>query len=254
MTDLTLGRLEPPRSSAWRLTPVRLRSGEQAGLLSWTEPLIHVASGQPVGFRFARMLWSSAGRPLTALERDRLPPGEAADYDAATVGLLQTDLAQDPDGKGLALLPLGFMGLANPSARLRLASVLGVFSDQARKRTAVEIEDLAVGTPRERIMEAVNFVRPYCRAVVVRTPPIRAALEGLRGAGLRGVSLDASGLDSKPGEVFGRLKLLRDRSRNIAPDVFALGLADETMADLAISAGAALISLRPERQVLAQTG
>ena len=244
----------PTPIGTWLRTPIRLGSGLEVSLTSWTESVTHVRAQRRIGARLARQVTSPEGRLLTPSERDRLEPLELAELDTATLATARGGLARERRAGGLALLPVSFPAFANAQARLRLLQALAGLSREERGALVLEVEDLAPGVPASRIVEAFGFIRPFARAVMVRSSTARMAVEALRNARVQGLALDAAGLDGKPGEVFGRLKLLRERSQGIAPDILALGLPSPALAPLAVAAGASWYSVRPDADALAQTG
>ena len=144
------------------------------------------------------------------------------------------------------LAPASFFAVATASARNRLVAELSTFRPEDRNALMFEIEHLALGTPLDRIKEALDSLRPYCRGLIVRCGPTRAAVEALRGCPTRGLSLDLDGVNGRAGEAFGRLKLLCERSRGVAPDVMALGLPPTIPPQVMVAGGATFYSLRPE--------
>jgi hypothetical protein len=256
---------EPPADAAgtraasaptWIRTPIRLGSGLQLSLTTWTEPVSHVRSAdRSIGVRLARELSHLGDRPLTLAERDRLQPVEHAELDLASLARAQPVLSEARRSGGVLFLPLSFAAFANGAARMRLNRGLAALDPVERSALVLEVEDLAPGTPPSRIVETIGFMRPLARAVMVRSCGTRAAVEALRDARVQGVVLDAAALAERPGEVFGRLKLLRDRSRGIAPEVLAFGLVDPALATAATAAGATLYSVRPPAPLpLAEAG
>lgn len=235
----------PGGCSSWRLLPIIFNSGLTVELASWIEPVLHVRGARQVGIRFARQLSHQRGRRLTPVERDRLEPQEQAELDVAMLDRARTALA-DPRHQGsLVVLPLSFTGFSNGPARLKLTRVFSELSAADRASLILEIHDLQLGTPASRIVETIGFMRPYSRALIVRRTPVRSGLEALREARVRGVSLDDDGAPHQAGQVFGQIKLLRERSREIAAEVMAFGLDSIAMTQIAAAAGATFHSLRP---------
>lgn len=234
-----------PPPDAWRVTAVRSLSGRELKVASWGETLRHVRMAQPVGLRIAREITELNGRPLTAADRDALTPVNASELDLATLSHVRDALERWGDRAGFIVAPVSFRALASGAARLRLLEGCRALTPLDRARLIVELEDVEIGVPVSRIVETVGYLQSYTRGVVVRSSPVRASVERLRDVRVLGVALDAAGLDGRPGEIFGRLALLSDRSRGVVPDVFALGLPSEQSAAMVTAACGGFYSVRP---------
>lgn len=232
-------------AKAWRRREIALRWGLKASLTSWTETLQHVRWHTDVGCRLARETLGELGRPLTRGERERLSAQEHADLDMIMFERAREVLTVERGSGGLLLAPVSFFTVATASSRSRLISVLAGLRPEERTALMFELEDVALGTPVERVKETLDALRPYCRGVVVRCEPMRAAVEALRGCAIRGLSLDLEGVNGRAGEAFGRIKLLSERSRGVVQDVMALGLPPSVPPQIMIAGGANFHSVRP---------
>lgn len=240
-------------SAAWPTRPVRLRSGQDLRLCVWTEPLHHVRRPDSVGLRFARDVTDARGRSLSASEREALTPLDAAELDLATLEQVREGMIDWGARAGLFVAPLSFSAAANAPARMRLRHLLDEVDEIDRERLILEVETVPSDVPSSRIVETVGLLQRFVRGVVVRTAPVRSALERLRPAPLLGVAPDEAALAGRPGEVFGCLKLLADRARGIAPEVFVLGLPAPELSTLVAATTAGFFSVRPQPEPLRQT-
>lgn len=229
-----------PASDAWVRTPITLGSGRPLTLVTWREPVWHARSGRCIALRTARRLLSASGRALSPAERERLEPREHLQVDLATLELV------DWAAGGVVLLPVSFAAFAHSASRLSLTSALAHKRAETSAALLFEIEDLAEGTPASRITEAFGCMRPFARALMVRCEPTRQFVESLRGAGARGVCVDPAKLDGSPGDLFGRVRLLRQRAEGVAGEVLALELPSPELAAVAVAAGAGFYSIRPD--------
>lgn len=73
--------------------------------------------------------------------------------------------------------------------RLMLQDRMKSFAGGVRERIVIELGDCADGMPQSRMVELVNAVKPYCRAVIARVAGDAPPMAKWRDAGLSGVAI-----------------------------------------------------------------
>jgi hypothetical protein len=171
---------------------------------------------------------------------------EAADLeevDVASFAYAAAILGEDGDGR--LQIPVSFVTLATQRARERLLRLTDQVRETMRTAAMIEIRDLDA-VPSSRLMEVAGLVRGLCVAVIGRVRPSRAALEAIRGCGLRGVSVEAKWLGLQLSDPAGRMNAFAGAVRDIGPDIQVHDLPSTGMVDLAAAAGFSHATVAPE--------
>jgi hypothetical protein len=111
--------------------------------------------------------------------------------------------------------------------------------DPARLRRSVMLElvDVDLGTPAARLAEVAALVGQLSRGVAARVQAARNALEPLRGARLRALTLDVRELGWDSLRLEALLRVMGEQMRGKAPALIAQGLGGEAWLDRARAAG-----------------
>ena len=171
---------------------------------------------------------------------------EAADLEEIDVASFAYAAAiLEEDGGERLQIPVSFVSLATQRARERLLRLTDSVRETMRTAAVIEIRDLDA-VPPSRLMEVAGLVRGLCIAVIGRVRPSRAALEAVRGCGLRGVSVEAQRLGLQVPDPVGRLNAFAGAVRDIGPDIQVHDLPSACMVDMAGAAGFSHATVAPE--------
>jgi len=171
---------------------------------------------------------------------------EAADLEEVDVASFAYAAAiLEGDGDARLQVPVSFVTLATQRARERLLRLTDSVRETMRTAVIIEIRDLDA-VPSSRLMEVAGLVRGLCVAVIGRVRPSRAALEAIRGCGLRGVSVEAKWLGLQLSDPAGRMNAFVGAVRDIGPDIQVHDLPWAGMVDLAAAAGFSHATVAPE--------
>lgn len=166
--------------------------------------------------------------------KPRLEPLDILKLDAATLqrGL---ELLRNA-GPGAVVSPACWSTISNSRGRFSLLCA-GLDSDPDTTRLLVEVLAAPTGLDVSLLDGMCSHVEAQRRGVLLRANGDPAALARLRGAGLKGVSLDLSGqsLDTAIGRQ-AAMRLIVE-ARRVAPSVMVLGVP-ASMAEEAAQAGA----------------
>ena len=164
-------------------------------------------------------------------------PADLEEIDVATfayaAALLEAAFGEDAER---LRVPVSFASLATQRARERLLRLTDSVREPMRTTAVIEIRDLEA-VPPSRLTEVAGLVSGLCVAVTGRVRPSRAALEAVRGCGLRGVSVDAARLGLARSDPAARLAAFAAAAREIGADLLVHDLPSVGMVDLAAAAG-----------------
>jgi hypothetical protein len=177
----------------------------------------------------------------------RAEAAELEEVDVAAFALMATLIEeQATHGGPLALhVPVSFTTLATQRARQRLLSITQSIREPMRNAVVLEIEGLNGGVPPSRLVEVVGLIRSLCVGVTGRVAPNRAALQAVKGCGLRGVTTWAPLLAVHQPEAGARLRAFVAAARDVSPNLTLHGLPNAGMLDLAAGAGFSYASVAP---------
>jgi hypothetical protein len=175
---------------------------------------------------------------------------EASDFeeiDVATMAYVSTLMEEHmAQGGTLALhVPITFATLATQRSRERLLRLIRPALEAMRTAMLIEIDGLDSGVPPSRLIEVVGLVRSLCAGVLGRVRPTKAALEAVRGCGLRGLVVEAPWLGLTAGGGAARMKAYATMAREVAPNILIHGLPLPEMVDEAAAAGFTHASVAP---------
>lgn len=175
---------------------------------------------------------------------------EASDLeemDVATFAYAATLLDEhERQGGALTLhVPVHFSTLATLRARERLVRMTRPVREAMREVLLIEICGLDAGVPPSRLIEVVGLVRSLCAGVLGRVRPTRAAMDAVRGCGLRGLVAEAGMLIQPHHDPSARLKAYATFAQHIAANVLVHDLPEAGMVDQAAAAGFTHASVTP---------
>ena len=224
----------PNGPAAWRPSVVTLEPLQRKPFdlrLSLT-PVWDLRSGLIDGSMITRL-----GAPAAAT------PADLEEMDVASFAYAAAILEED--GAERLRLPVSFVTLATQRARERLLRLTDSVRETMRGAAVIEIGELDA-VPSSRLMEVAGLIRGLCVAVVAKARPSRAALEAVRGCGLRGVSVDAARLGLQVSDPAARLGAFAAAVRDIGPDMLVHDLPSAGMVDLAAAAGFSHATMAPD--------
>jgi len=228
---------KPPLAGRWTLKPVRPPKQSPFDLRISVEPVWNLRRGLITSF---------------LLERTGAPPdAQAAVHEevdmavcAYAAGVLDEHTRQ---GGALTLhVPVHFTSLATQRTRLRLLSLTQGVRQSMRQAMLLEICGLDAGVPPSRLIEVIGLVRSLCAGVLGRVRPSRAALEAVRGCGLRGVVIEAPLLSPQVADGEMRMKAFVAAAQTLSPNLIIHGLVNPKLIDLAATAGFSHASAAPD--------
>lgn len=184
--------------AAPKIVMIRRPDGSQIEAAFWLEPVWKVSRECVVSFTVE----------MAAFEIDeaggRVPMDEASMTTRCGASLVQkamefaretTERAGAGDGGvswGLHL-PIPFDAVSHSTTRMTVLAELKKLSTAGwRDRLFLELTGTPPGLPQVRLSEIVAQLKPYGRAVMVRTPPIPPDLRGWARSGLTGVVMPAA--------------------------------------------------------------
>lgn len=185
------------------------------------------------------------------MARTGVSPGadaaELEEIDVAAFALMATLIEeQATHGGPLALhVPVSFTTLATQRARQRLLSITQSIREPMRNCVVLEIDGLNGGVPPSRLVEVIGLIRSLCIGVTGRVAPNRAALQAVKGCGLRGLTIWAPLLAVHQPEAGARLRAFVAAARDVSPNLTLHGLPNAAMLDMAAGAGFSYASLAP---------
>lgn len=187
------------------------------------------------------------------IDRETVPgvsdPTDQLHVDAAVLGYAVSLLHEKTARSGrLTLhLPISYSSVASVKARDATLRMIRHLHETARETLLIEIDHLDAGIPPSRLLEVVSLIKPFCLGVLGRVRPTRKALDAVRGCGLKGLVLDASGgIGRTPAEDAIVLRAFVEAGHSIAPNLIVHGLADPVMIDIAKAARLTHASLKPK--------
>ncbi len=190
-------------------------------------------------------VWSLKRGIITSFVLDRAgappdaPPAVHEEIDMAVfayaAGLMDEQKRQMGD---LALhVPLHFTSLATQRTRLRLLSLTQPVRETMRRAMLLEICGLTAGVPPSRLIEVIGLVRSLFAGVLGRVRPSRAALEAVKGCGLRGVVVEAPLLAPQGPDGETRLRAFAQAAQGLSPNLVIHGLPAQSLIDTAAATG-----------------
>jgi len=133
---------------------------------------------------------------------------------------------------------ISFSSISAPKNRTKILQLVHALAERQRKLLVIEILNIDTNTWASRITEVVGFLKPHCRAVILRLPPRYRYLGELKQAGVFAVGLDVSELKLKEANIFEELDSLCALADQTKIKVFLSGVNSMSIASSAVSAGA----------------
>ena len=166
--------------------------------------------------------------------KPRLEPADVMKLDAATLARGLELLTQA--GPGAVVSPVCWSTIASPRGRFALLYA-GLEGRPEATRLLVEVLAPPPDLDADTLDNCTSHIEAQERGLLLRAAPDLSALHQLEGAGLKGVSLDLTGLDFDT--AIGRqcAQQVMVAARRVAPSVMVLGLP-ASLAEEAAAAGA----------------
>jgi hypothetical protein len=183
---------------------------------------------------------------VTMIESGKLVPSRAfdklADEDIAFIDratLQYAALFADSIGQSQPplILPASFRTMAGRKGRSALIGAPGLGAERLKAGLCVELIDIGPGTPSGRLTEVVGLVSQVCRGVFGRLQPARDALAPVRGARLKGLTLDVGELGLSDPHLTALMKGIALQARGKSASLMALGLPSDAWLEIAHMAG-----------------
>ncbi|WP_296817166.1 hypothetical protein [Brevundimonas sp.] len=198
-------------------------------------PLFDLRRRAPAGVHLSRSL--SRAFPVSGPfggGKPRLEPADVMKLDAATLqrGL---DLLRNT-GPGAVVSPACWSTIASPRGRFSLLYA-GLKGHPDATRLLVEVLAAPPDLEAETLQSCMSHIEAQQRGLLLRSPPDLSTLHRLESAGLKGVSLDLTGLDFDTAIGRQAAQQVMVAARRVAPSVMVLGLP-ASLAEEAASAGA----------------
>lgn len=157
-------------------------------------PMWHVRRNAIGTFHCTAALPVVGGKAIVGNILESASPGLIAMVDAMTLDRVARDIEAllAKGHKALLSLPVHFETLANRKLCREFINVCRRLSDPARQHLMFELSDLPDGVPIARLMELLASIRPFCRAVNLRTRLRTPRLDGLEHGHLYAVGIAMS--------------------------------------------------------------
>jgi hypothetical protein len=219
---------KPPLAGRWKMVPLRPPKQTPFDLRISVEPVWNLRRGLITSFLVERIGASPEAAAAVHEEVD------------AAVFAYATSLLHEHTHQGGSLtlhVPVQFTSLATQRTRLRLLSLTQAVRDAMRQTVLFEICGLDAGVPPSRLIEVIGLVRSLCAGVLGRVRPSKAALQAVRGCGLRGLAIEAPLLSPQTLDGDVRMKAFVSAAQSICPNLVLHGLPTGHMVDAAAAAG-----------------
>lgn len=193
------------------------------------EHLISLKHGVTAALRIEPTVSEGAtGRVIPARQFRLLDDEDLAFIDRSTVDYGSLFLPHaEGRGRPALILPASFRTMGARKGRNTLISVSGGSAERLKGTMMVELVDIERGTPQGRLLEVAGLLHSLCRGVFARVPPVKDAVEILRGARLTGVTLDAGELPSADSRLASAIIAFGQQARGLAPAIAVRGLPSE---------------------------
>jgi hypothetical protein len=175
-------------------------------------------------------------------------PSDLLQVDIAVMAYASELLAEhrQTGGRLTLHLPISYSSVASTRARELSIKMMRHLHQAMRETTLIEISNLDPGVPPSRMIEVVSLIKPFCLGVLARVRPSRKAIDAVRGCGLKGLIVEASGMSRNPAEMGVLMKAFAEAAHGVAPNLIVHGLEDQMMIELAKSAGLTHASVKPD--------
>lgn len=202
------------------------------------EPVWNTAAGAIASFAMhcevSLVLADGERRALSLMD---LSPGVAAEAALQTLDHALDLLTIHPTIRMGLHTPLPLAALTNSTSRFRLLHSLKAWDEAVHRYLIVEITDLDEGAPQGRLLEIVAVLKPYCRAVLARSPSLAADPRRWRRTGLSGITVDCQHMEPAARDAADRLAQFATRAQEVGPGCVGYGLSCRSLIVAAWSAG-----------------
>lgn len=153
-------------------TPLTTVGGTRLRFSTSVDPIIDLRQWAVAGHRIEpKILFETTRVPLTAVERRNLLPHDVACIDRATLAKgLERLRSFEPGGRRLTLiLTVSFLTVSSSWAMADLFAGIDPLTKSAMQGSVIwEIADFEAGVPATRLLDCMNALSPYGRAVFTR--------------------------------------------------------------------------------------
>jgi hypothetical protein len=213
-------------------------SGERVRVDFSVEDVVSLRHGATALLRVEPTVRSlDTGALIPKREFVRLDDDDILFIDRSTLAYGGLYLREASEGGPPILLPVSFRTMGARKGRSALVEMGQGDAARLRRSVMLELVDVDLGTPAARLAEVAALMGQLSRGVAARVQPARKALEPLRGARLRALTLDVRelGWDSLRQEAL--LRIMAEQMRGKAPALIAQGLGGEGWLARAKTAG-----------------
>jgi hypothetical protein len=169
-----------------------------AGLQPRFRPIFNLRKRLVSAYQLAAFVRDTGGgsSPASPLDPDLLEDDVRAELDCWSLRQAIRALGP-PSGGGLGrglIVPVRYPTLAVMRPRASFTGLCRQLPLSSGRRLLFEVLDLPPGLPQARVRELMAYVRPFCRAIVVRLPADAADAGHLASSGIGALSLAAASL------------------------------------------------------------
>lgn len=236
------GVARPPR----KVVSIRLSDGADLQAVFYLDPVWNVANGAVVSF-VARTVAVQTGPDgqLATVEPRAMTPKSYAALAAKRFQFIGELAEGAPEGTPPPIavhMPLSFNCMSHSSSRNDvLANLKTLNTADWKSRLLVEITDVPEGLLYDRLVELITQLKPFCRGVLVRTPPGSTDVLRWERCGAVGVIANvAEGVPER--DQFGRISRFAADAAKAGFVASLYGVRTRSVALAAWSAGIRLLS------------
>ncbi len=210
------------------------------------EHLVSIRHGVTAALRVEPTVTEEAtGRVIPVRQFRLLSDDDLAFIDRSTVdyGGLFIPQAQG-HAKAAVILPASFRTMGARKGRNLLINIPDATPERTKASVIVELIDIDRGTPQGRILEVAGLLQMLCRGVFARIPPVKDAVEMVRGGRLTGITLDAGEIPGTDSRLASAILAFGQQAKGLAPAIAVRGLPSEGFFAVAEVAGLTHAALR----------
>ena len=201
------------------------------------EAIVAIRQSTAVGYRLSATLFDEHDlRPLALRERTILSTASLLAIDLRTLLEAQTSGLLSNNYPSM-MIPLSIQSLFYSRGRTAVFYVLNRLTTNEQSRLLIELVGIEEGAPSSRLVEAMALLKPFCRKVVLQTPPGRAVIANVRSVRPSAISVASVDIGGRSAKLASGLISAGEAIKGAASTLIALGLTSDALLSVCQVAG-----------------
>ena len=239
-------RLPAPAGEDAEAPPPTVASLINALNVEWdVEPVLNLKHRAAAALRIRpRLSDARTGAPIRWLTLVNWPTPALIELECGFIDMAgQVASKQRPSERRGLILPLSIHTLSTSRGRMQIVRRLTDMPAALQKRLVIEIGGVSSGTPPGHLQDAVGFLRPRARAIIVHPHLTKSTFAMLRYAQIDGLSACARDLGHDVREISGNMIAFAMAARDIVSMVMVTRISSHALTDCAEGAGITHVSV-----------